>query len=292
LQEVSVLETVLAYIPHTIAAAVTNAAALHGRMIDEIRLYRNAQTAVVIAGKNITLPIVCDGQMMDETVCRLCGESLYAHADTIRNGYIFTPAGFRVGVSGRAICDCESVERVTDITSLCIRVPYRFPGCADDLFCLATEGGVPHSMLIWSPPGVGKTTALRELAYKLAASHVPYRTAVIDSRYELVWENSVAYMDIFRGYPRARGMEIAVRTMNPQFVLCDEIANVMDAEAVLQCAASGAAVIASAHGASVEDLQRQSAIRCLLDNGVFQFLIGLSRLDGRVIHMVHRGSCV
>lgn len=286
------LETVLAYIPNSIAAAVTNTAALHSREIDEIRLYRNARAAVVIAGKNVTLSAVCDGEMMDETVRRLCGESLYAHADTIRDGYIFTPDGFRVGVIGRAICDRGSVERVTDITSLCIRVPRRFPGCADDMYRLATEGDVPHSMLIWSPPGVGKTTALRELAYKLASAPIPYRTAVIDSRYELVWENSVAYMDVFRGYPRAQGMEIAVRTMNPQFVLCDEIANERDADAVMQCASSGAAVIASAHGASVEDLRRQSAIRCLLDNRVFQHLVGLSRKDCRVIHTVHTGRYV
>lgn len=285
------LETVLAYIPNTIAAAVTNTAAIHGRGIDEIRLYRNARAAVVIAGKNVTLSVVCDGKMMEETVRRLCGESLYAHADTIRDGYIFTPAGFRVGVSGRAICDHGSVERVTDITSLCIRVPRRFPGCADDIVRLATEDGMPRSTLIWSPPGVGKTTVLRELAYELASYPVPYRTAVIDSRYELIWENCVAYMDVFRGYPRALGMEIAVRTMNPQFVLCDEIASKEDAEAVVQCASSGAAVIASAHGASVEDLHRQVAIRSLLDSGVFRYLVGLRRKNDRVVHTVHTESC-
>ena len=281
------LETVLACLPVAMATAITHTAVLYGGRVDEIRLYKNARIAVVAAGKNILVPSICDSTVMEQTVRCLCGDSLYAHADTIRDGYIYSPHGFRVGVAGRAVCANSRIERITDITSLCIRIPRRHPGCADDVCRLATKDGKTNSILIWSPPGVGKTTVLRELTLLLPAPPNPFRTAVIDTRYELTaGEHAPEFLDILRGYPRAQGMEIAVRTLNPQFVICDEIASHEDAEAVKQCASGGAAVIASAHGGAVEDLHRQSAIHELIADGIFPTLVGLHRVDGQIIHTV------
>lgn len=285
-------KALLRYLPTAAADAVRRMAALYGNTIDEIRMYQGGPIVLVAGGRNISTSIECTEEMLRTTVGELCGHSLYAQEESIRQGYIITSEGIRVGVAGRAICQRDQIERVTDLTSLCIRIPRRFPGAADDLFTYAARESIPKSLLIFSPPGVGKTTALRELSARLGESH--YRVAMIDTRYELSYGLSCECMDVFRGYPRPIGMEMAVRTMNPQFVICDEIFSEADAGAVLRCAASGVAVIASAHGGSPEDLRRQGAVRALLEKGIFPTLVGLSRKDGQLVHTFYsnRGGTI
>jgi stage III sporulation protein AA len=93
-------------------------------------------------------------------------------------------------------------------------------------------------------------------------------------------------LDILRGYPRSLGMETAVRTLAPDVVLCDEISDERDADAVLQCASSGTAVIATAHAAGYGDLERKPALRKLLQNGVFPWRTLLMRKNGTVLRRI------
>lgn len=80
-------------------------------------------------------------------------------------------------------------------------------------------------MLIYSPPGEGKTTLLRDIASLLSSPPYLRRVAVIDSRAELFREDSfsASIADIYTGYPKAYGIELATRTMSPQFIVCDEL---------------------------------------------------------------------
>ena len=284
------VSTMTQYLPESVGQALQNISALYGGTVDEIRMYRYGKIVFVIAGRNVVTPIICTEEIMQETIGKLCGHSLYAHEETIRDGYIFTAEGVRVGVTGRAVVCNDRVERVVELASLCIRIPRRIPGAADDIYPSVIKDGIPRCTLIFSPPGVGKTTALRELAALLVESETPIRTALIDTRYELGYGLSGELLDVFKGYPRAAGMEIAIRTMNPQIVVCDEIANEADARAVLKCAASGVAVVASAHGGSVEDLHRQPPIHSLLVSGIFQVLVGLYRKNGRVVHTIYENG--
>lgn len=272
----------LSMLPVHIADAACAAAGLYDGRCDEIRLNRGGQVCLTVHGDTVMTGVLCTDGDIKETVKSLCGNSLYAHSDTIREGFIFTASGLRVGVCGRAFCRGEAVELVSDISSLVIRIPSRHPGAADALYPYVTEGEKPRGMLIWSPPGVGKTTALRELAVLLTGGVRPYRMSVIDTRYELMDGIAGGTADVFRGYPRAAGMECAVRTMSPQIVMCDEIAGQADAQAVRACAASGVAVIASAHAESLRMLQSKPEIRELIGEGVFPTLVGLYRQDGRV----------
>ena len=269
-------------LPEVVADALRRAAALYGETVDEIRMYRDGCIVLVVGGRNIKTSVVCTEKILQETIGNLCGHSLYAHEESLRQGFIFTRDGIRVGVAGRCVCSGDGIERVADPASLCIRIPRRFPGTVDDILPYVADGGIPRSVLIFSPPGVGKTTALRELADQLA--NTPYRVALIDTRYELGYGLSGEFLDVFKGYPRPIGMETATRVMNPQFVICDEISTEGDARAVLQCASSGVAVIASAHGGSPDDLCRQAALNSLFRHGVFRTLVQLHRRDGQLVH--------
>ncbi|MBQ8746716.1 MAG: hypothetical protein IJZ08_02485 [Clostridia bacterium] len=275
-----------AALPAHIRDAVCTLSGLYSGKCSEIRLTRGGYAYITVQGKNILTTSLCTDADISETLRSLCGNSLYAHAETIREGFIFTDSGLRVGVCGRAVVRGGLVERVADISSLSIRIPQRHVSAADALYpYVLSEKGI-RGMLIRSAPGVGKTTALRELAARLSSGKHPLRTALIDTRYELAAGLKGGMIDVFSGYPRAVGMEIAVRTMSPQVVICDEIAGEADARAVLDCVTSGVAVVASAHGESLNEILKRQYLRQLVDAGVFPVMVGLYRSDGHVLHRI------
>ncbi len=282
----SPFEAACAALPTHIADAVCTVSGLYSGKCNEIRMTRGGHAYITVQGENVQTTAICTDDDIRETVRALCGNSQYAHADTIREGFIFTESGLRVGVCGRAVVRGGAVERVADISSLSIRIPQRHVGAADDLYPFVFGDTGVRGMLIRSAPGVGKTTALRELAARLSTGKTPLRTALIDTRYELSAGIRGGLLDVFSGYPRAVGMEIAVRTMAPQVVICDEIAGEADARAVLDCVSSGVAVIASAHGESLEEILRRKHLRQLIDSGVFPTMVGLYRSGGRILHRI------
>lgn len=262
--------------PH-VRDAVTASTAMWNGCLHELRLHRGGRIAVVYHGRIVYPHGTCTSAEFDEMLFRFCGESLYAHSDTMRDGYIWTMDGFRIGVCGRAVLSGEHIERVTEITSMCIRVPSRVMGAADALLPYVYRDGRVMGALIWSPPGVGKTTALREIAALLSDERRALRCAVVDSRFEICQELDCGNLEVLRGYPRAAGMEIAVRTLSPDVLLCDEIADATDAAAVFRCAASGVAVIATAHAGSLSELRERKELRDLFCPHIFPTLAGLSR---------------
>ena len=76
--------------------------------------------------------------------------------------------------------------------------------------------------------------------------------------------------DVLEGCPKAQALMMLLRAMNPQVIALDEIALPEDAGAVLSAAGCGAAILATAHGASVEDLRGRAVMRRLLKSGVFR----------------------
>ncbi len=133
-------------------------------------------------------------------------------------------------------------------------------------------------MLIYSPPGVGKTTALRALAGRIGSGRDARRVAVVDERCEFRPEDYAhAAVDILAGYKRALGIEIATRTMNPEVIMVDEIGGATEADAMLGMLHSGVPLIASAHASSLEEVKRKQNIARLVASGVFRTFAGLRR---------------
>ena len=241
--------------------------------INEIRLRADRPSSITCQGRNITLSVTLSERELGECVTRLCGGSVYAHSDTVRMGYIMFSHGVRIGVCGTLAPDGRAVGTVT---SLNIRIPHAIRGVCDGLYSLSVESGRISSMLIYSLPGVGKTTALRDLAAKLGEQ---YRVAVIDTRGELyiprMFEGTLC--DFLIGYPRAHAIEIAVRTMSPQVIICDELGDAGEAGQILSCVSTGVPIIASAHGENIAELISRPNIRLLHDGHVFSRYVGIRR---------------
>ena len=124
-------------------------------------------------------------QQIRELFLQICGYSVYAHEDELRQGYVRLGEGCRVGVCGSAVMEGGVVRGLRDVTSLVFRIPRRRWGCADRLF----TGGIPveRGVLVAGPPSSGKTTFLRDIARSLSLGRFASgrRVAIVDERGEL-----------------------------------------------------------------------------------------------------------
>ena len=269
------LAEVLSMLPPRIAHAARQSTLSCGGNVSEIRLRRGAAASVTAGGRNLVLPVSATDSEIASALRSLCDRSLYAKTATICDGFIASRHGVRVGVCGRAVVRGGEIVSVAEISSLNIRIPHRVVGCADKLWKLMKAQDFSRGVLVWSAPGVGKTTLLRELGVRLATGANARRTAIVDSRAELAVDEGTGIADVLSLYPRAKGIEIAKRTLSPQVVICDEIAGEDDVSALLEAHSSGITVCASAHAFSYAALMSSPQMALLRDRGVFGTYYGL-----------------
>lgn len=273
-------ECAISYLPIHLAEGVRKTCALYRGCISEIRLRLGGVLTVTANSTNVCTHLRCTSSDVEYTVRALCGNSLYSHSETIKEGYICTDGGIRAGVCGRAVTDGGRIISVTDISSVSIRIPHRIPGASDDMCRLIMNEGF-RGMIIYSPPGIGKTTALREIVSRMGSKPYNLRISVIDTRFEICGGLSGDLtVDALSGYPRAKGIECAVRTLSPQLIICDEIGSREDSEALRESYGSGVPCIVSAHAGSFSELSKKPYIKDVIEMGAFSYAVGLERERG------------
>lgn len=107
-----------------------------------------------------------------------------------------------------------------------------------------------RSVLLCAPPSGGKTTALREFVCEICERPYLALTALVDTRCEIASGISQSTLVTLGAYPRAKGVEIAVRTLSPRLVVCDEVYDYDDCRALEYAVQSGVCFAATAHGTS------------------------------------------
>ena len=256
-------------------------ALLSEKGVEELRLTKDAWVLLKINGESRTAQVKCTDELMEKTLLSLTNRSFYSHEDTIKEGYIPLPGGYRAGVCGTAVCSSGSIGTVKEITSIVIRVPARRPGVERDLIDAWRKISFSGGVLIAAPPGEGKTTVLRELAYTMCTVYRK-NVALIDGRGELSSGlPPCPGMSVYLNYPKAEAVEMAIRTMSPELVVIDEIGKDETAK-LLSFGFGGTLVAASVHAQSINELKRRRDGEMLLSSGVFSIAARLYRENGAV----------
>ena len=266
--------------PHVIAAA--ERAVPLGLFPEELRLRRDRAASLVVAGENYLLDVTLSGEELDSLLLTMCAGSLYAHHDTLKEGYIMLRGGLRVGVAGRAAVLGGKISAISEVTVLCIRLPHRTPVVGREIVALFEKQHSTRGILLYAPPGIGKTTVLRGVATLLAGGEHPRRTAVIDTRGELgCFVGEGLLIDVLSGYPRGCGIGIATRTLSAEVIISDEVGDLAEAQEIVAAHIGGVPLIATAHAFGVRELLSRPGMRLLHEARVFGAYVGISRAAGR-----------
>ena len=196
-------------------------------------------------------------EQIEECVMRLCDYSLYSVEYALKNGYITSKDGERVGICGECVKNASGqITSLKNFTSLCVRFPRGVKGCSDNFFN-AYFNGTAKSCLVFSPPFQGKTTFIRDLG-RNCAENLSLNVLYIDERNEFAIDSAELgnTYDVIKYADKAFGFGCAVRTLNPDVVICDELTYKNDFLSVVYCGLSGVKVIASTHCDSIDDLRK------------------------------------
>lgn len=210
-----------------------------------------------------------------DTVNKMCSYSLHSHYEDLLNGYITLPNGSRIGICGTAVYDKESVKGIDNINSINIRIPRNVHGVSEPIFekVFAYQ---PSNLIIAGPPSSGKTTMLRDIAYQLSSGRLGkyHKLCVVDERKEIFPSKiNVSDLgpntDVLLGFPKSKGISMAVRTMSPEYIICDEIGSTEEVRSILDGINCGVIFILSIHARNLDELRHKDSFRSLVEKGNF-----------------------
>ncbi|MBP0020549.1 MAG: AAA family ATPase [Cyanobacteria bacterium SBLK] len=128
-----------------------------------------------------------------------------------------------------------------------------------------------QSILLLGRPGVGKTTALREIT-RVLADELKKRVVIIDTSNEIAGDGDIPHPAI----GRARRMQVAkpelqhqvmieaVENHTPEVIVIDEIGTELEALAARTIAERGVQLVGTAHGNQIENLIKNPTLADLI----------------------------
>jgi len=223
--------------------------------------------------------------------------SLYTVNEQLKHGFITIRGGVRIGICGEIVAEKGEISTIKNIQSLNIRVPHQVRGCSYQILPYVFGQDAPLKTLIISPPGMGKTTMLRDLAWQVCDKYHLPNVLILDERGEIAanWqgENQLdvgAFTDVISGGTKSYGFENGIRSMRPDVIITDELATRDDVDMVRQACRSGVCVFASVHAKNIEDIRLKPIFRELIEDQVFDRYVVLTTKDnaGAVVGVFDR----
>jgi len=213
--------------------------------------------------------------------------SLYAYEDEMKRGFITMQGGHRIGVAGQVIMENEKILSISHIYFLNIRVAKEKKGCARKIVPYMIHKNTIYNTLFVSPPGVGKTTYLRDVIRTLSCGtdQIPgMKISIIDERSEIaacrqgIPQNDIGpRSDVLDGCLKSFGMLLMLRSMAPQIIAVDEIGSREDCHAIEQAIYCGSKIIGTVHAYDMKELSQKIYIKEMLKQKMFGRMILLEK---------------
>lgn len=296
MQETKTINLMTKYFPKHIKEALeNNISEEEVNIIEEIRIRINLPIIVKLEEKEKIIDYKVSTGDINYIFQKICENSIYAYQNQIANGFVTIKGGNRVGIVGTAVVQNGKVTNLNYVSGLNFRIAQEIIGCSNKIMPNIIRGETIYNTLIIAMPGMGKTTLLRDIIRNLSNGFTDGNTkikgqniSVIDERGEISAtyrggsQNDLGIRtDVLNDIPKAIGMKMAIRSMAPQIIAADEIGSVDDVNAIQYAICCGIKGIFTAHGNSVEDVKKNTELKSLIDNKIFEKFIIIKKEDGR-----------
>ncbi|MBD5583804.1 MAG: hypothetical protein HDQ88_01855 [Clostridia bacterium] len=256
----------LSFLPEEVKSALNH---LNINRLTEIRLRRGQPVVIEYDGSYAYLgglgftTNIADALKISEVEPILTSATdgcVYGYTEQMKSGFITVGHGVRIGIAGEYVTENGKVNTIRGVTSLNIRIPHDIKGCADYLVDSLFKDGV-KSTLIYSKPGLGKTTMLRDIARNLGKNTLK-NVLIFDERGEIGAFDGygdgfdMGTVDVIRAYSKLGAIVSAIRAMKPDVIITDELYGDEDIKAVQFAVDCSIAVIASSHISDRQILQK------------------------------------
>ena len=272
---------ILRILPQTVRAVLLHTPESR---IEELRLRVGQKPSVLYAGCEQILNAggVLTQNELQQVLLNASAQSQYAVQEQLRNGYLSLPGGYRIGVCGSTVVQNGCITGIREISSIALRVPHDIRQPPERLLPYLQE-----SCLLAGAPGSGKTTLLRSCIRALSENR--QRVAVVDERLELLGAvhgvpqfDLGPHTDVLSGCPKAAGMQMLLRGMNPEWLAVDEITSPADLAGIRQAFGCGVRILATIHAGSAAELREKPLCRAVLGAGMFEQVLFLD--NNRAFH--------
>lgn len=257
----------LSFLPKPVKDALNN---LNYNFISEIRLRRGQPVIIEYKGeyKYINSSGLAEreqGLITAGDIEQIFNEAtkgcVYNYSEQMKSGFITVEHGVRIGIAGEYVTQNGQVQTIRNLTSLNVRIPHNILGCSDFIIKNLFLNNL-KSTLIFSKPGYGKTTILRDLAINLG-KRKNINVLIFDERNEIsaidAQGNGFDFgdrVDIIRCHNKNASISSAIRSMKPQLIITDELYGEEDIKAIEFAVNCGICVIASSHITNKEILKK------------------------------------
>lgn len=295
------MEEILRLLPEKLQESITNKLNHQFERLEEIRLRLYHPIELNFHDKIIWLEDVTFSREDSIYVLnQLSQHSLYRMQDELKEGYITTSGGHRVGLAGEVSTENGKVKQLQYITYFNIRIAKEIKNISLPFIPFLKNQNAFYNTLIIGAPQTGKTTLLRDLARLIGdgtSTISAQKVGIVDERSEIaashkgVPQHQIgSRTDVMDACPKIEGLMMMIRSMSPDVLIIDEIGKKEDVQALMEAITAGVTIICSIHGQSLDEINKRPSLQHLLSQQVFKRFIILKRMDNHFfsIHITNQ----